>query len=223
MPLCRAAASGAERSSLPEYLTHFFYEFVTLLVMLDPIATIPLFLVVTEGLDRRKSILVAFYAMAISFVVLVFFIAGGQFLLAALKVPLASFQLAGSLVLLLFGLKMVLGRMDDEMAALPAAATPLERAIFPLAIPAVAGPGAMLTVVLLADNTGRAWSELVATTGVLALCLLVIFVTFALATLIFRFLGKPGIEIVSRVFGLVLASIAVTGIIASIKVSFGLA
>lgn len=207
---------------MPEYLTHFFYEFVTLLVILDPVATIPLFLVAAAGLDRRGSILVAFYAMAISFLVLVFFIVGGQFLLSALKIPIASFQLAGSIVLFLFALKMVLGRMDEQAAASSTAATPLERAVFPLAIPTIAGPGSILTVVLLADNSGRAWSELVATTGVLALCLLVMFATYALATVVFRFLGKPGIEVVSRVFGLVLASIAVTGMIASIKVSFGL-
>ena len=108
------------------------------------------------------------------------------------------------------------------MTALPATTPPLERAVFPLAIPAIAGPGAMLTVVLLADNTVRSFSEQVATTVILALCLLVMFITFALATVIFRFLGKSGIEIVSRVFGIVLASLAVTGIIASIKVSFGL-
>ncbi|GEP55575.1 UPF0056 inner membrane protein [Reyranella soli] len=222
MPLCATAVPGAERFALPEYLTHFFYEFVTLLVILDPIATIPLFLVAAEGLDRRGSLLVAFYAMVISFLVLMFFIVAGQFLLAALKIPIASFQLAGSLVLLLFGVKMVLGRMDEQLATSPVAATPLQRAVYPLAIPTIAGPGAILTVVLLADNTGRAWSELVATTGVLALCLLVMFVTYALATVVFRFLGKPGIEVVSRVFGLVLASIAVTGMIASIKVSFGL-
>jgi multiple antibiotic resistance protein len=207
---------------LPAFLTNFFYEFVTLLVILDPIATIPLFLVVTNGLDRRRSILVAFYAVVISFLVLLFFIVAGQSLLAALKIPMPSFHLAGSLILLWFGMMMVIGKMSGEMANLPASTPPLERAAYPLAIPAIAGPGAMLTVVLLADNTVRSWGEQIATAGVLALCLLVMFITFALAAVIFRFLGKPGIEIVSRVFGLVLASIAVTGIIASIKVSFGL-
>ncbi len=207
---------------MPAYLTHFFYEFVTLLVILDPIATIPLYLVVTDGLDRRRSILVAFYAVAVAFIVLLFFIVAGQFLLAALKIPMASFQLAGSLILLWFGMKMVMGKITEEVANLPAGTPPLERAIFPLAIPTIAGPGAMLTVVLLADNTVRTLSEQAVTTGILALCLLVMFVIFSLATVIFRFLGKPGVEIVSRVFGLILASIAVTGIIASIKVSFGL-
>jgi multiple antibiotic resistance protein len=207
---------------VPAYLTEFFYEFVTLLVVLDPIATIPLFLVVTSGLDRRRSMLVALYAVMISFLVLLFFIVAGQSLLTALKIPMPSFQLAGSLILLWFGMMMVIGKMSEQMADLPATTPPLERAAYPLAIPAIAGPGAMLTVVLLADNTVRSFGEQVATAGVVALCLLVMFITFALATLIFRFLGKAGIEIVSRVFGLILASIAVTGIIASIKVSFRL-
>src|SRR5262249_3946573 len=153
----------------------------------DPIATIPLFLVATDGLDRRRSILVAFYAVVISFIVLLFFIVAGQSLLAALKIPMASFQLAGSLILLWFGMKMVIGTMTEEIADLPVGPPPLERAVFPLAIPTIAGPGAMLTVVLLADNTVRSLSEQVATTGILALCLLLMFVTFALATVIFRF------------------------------------
>lgn len=99
---------------------------------------------------------------------------------------------------------------------------PLDRAVYPLAIPNIAGPGAILTVVLLTDNRARTVEEQIITTGVLALCLLVMFVTFASATLIIRFLGRAGIEVVTRVSGLILASIAVTGLIESIKVSFGL-
>lgn len=207
---------------MPAYLTNFFSEFVTLLVILDPVATVPLFLLVSDGLDRRKSILVAFHAVWIAFFVLVFFIVGGQFLLTALRIPMPSFQLAGSLILLLIAIKMVMGSLGEGAAALPAAASPLQRAIFPLAIPTLAGPGSMLTVVLLADNTVRSFGEQVATTGILALCLLVIFLTYALATVILRFMGKAGIEIVSRAFGLILASLAMSGIIESIKISFGL-
>jgi len=56
----------------PTFLNHFFSEAVTLFVILDPVATLPIFLAVTAGLDRRKSLLVAFYALAISFVILLF-------------------------------------------------------------------------------------------------------------------------------------------------------
>ena len=200
---------------------HVTYEFVTLFVVLDPIASLPVFVAVTAGLSRRQSLLVGFYALGISFLVLLFFIVAGQHLLNALKIPMASFQLAGSLVLLLFGLKMVLGKISEEANA-AATGSLLERAVYPLAVPGIAGAGAMLTVVLLTDNNTRSVTEQVTTTGILALCLTIFFVLFSLAGAIFRVLGRPGIEIVSRVFGLILASIAITSLVIAIKVSFGI-
>ena len=206
----------------PTFLNNFFSEAVTLFVILDPVATLPIFLAVTTGLDRRKSLLVAFYALAIAFAILLFFILIGQGLLNALRIPMASFQLAGSLVLLLFGLKMILGKVVEEATGLPAETTLFQRAVFPLAVPGIAGAGAILTVVLLTDNTVRSFGEQVSTTGILVLCMVVMFGLFAAARAVFSVLGRPGIEIVSRVFGLILVSIAVTGLVTAIKLSFGL-
>jgi len=205
------------------FVNTFVYEFVTLFVILDPVATLPVFLAATVGLTRRQSLGVAAYAVGISFLVLMFFIAGGQHLLEALKIPMPAFQLAGSIVLLLFGLSLVLGRVTKEVAAMPADASLLERAVYPLAIPGVAGAGAILTVVLLTDNNTRTFGEQAQTTAILVLCLALLFVLFALASFLFRILGRSGVEIVSRVFGLILCSIAVNGLIIAIKLSFHLA
>jgi multiple antibiotic resistance protein len=201
---------------------HVTYEFVTLFVVLDPIATLPIFIAVTAGLTRRQSLLVAFYALGVSFLVLLFFIVAGQHLLNALRIPMASFQLAGSLVLLLFGLKMVLGKISEDAGAAATAGSLLDRAVYPLAVPGIAGAGAMLTVVLLTDNNTRSIAEQATTTAILLLCLTILFILFALAAAIFRVLGRAGIEIVSRVFGLILASIAITSLVIAIKVSFGI-
>src|SRR5882757_4654033 len=205
------------------FVNTFLYEFVTLFVILDPVATLPVFLAATVGLTRRQSLGVAAYAVGISFLVLLFFIAGGQFLLEELKIPMPAFQLAGSIVLLLFGLSLVLGRVTKEVAAMSADASLMERAVYPLAIPGIAGAGAILTVVLLTDNNTRSFAEQASTTGILVLCLACLFVLFALASFLFRILGRSGIEIVSRVFGLILCSIAVNGLIIAIKLSFHLA
>jgi multiple antibiotic resistance protein len=202
------------------FANNFVYEFVTLFVILDPVATVPIFLFVTAGLTRRQSLVVAAYALGVAFLVLLFFIAGGQSLLQELKIPMASFQLAGSLILLLFGINMVLGKVTKEVANVPVDATLMERAIYPLAIPGIAGAGAILTVVLLTDNNARTFAEQVSTTGILALCLVCFFFLFALSGLLFRLLGRSGGEIVSRVFGLILASIAVNGLVTAIKLSF---
>jgi multiple antibiotic resistance protein len=203
--------------------THtFVYELVTLFVILDPVATVPIFLAATVGLTRRQSLQVAAYAISIAFGVLLFFIVGGRFLLGALHIAMPAFQLAGSLVLLLFGLKMVLGQVTQEAAAIPADASLLERAVYPLAVPGIAGAGAMLTVVLLTDNNTRTLGEQLLTTGELVLCMIALFGLYAASGLLFRLLGRAGIEIISRVFGLILASIAVNGLITAIKLSLGL-
>ena len=138
------------------FQTHFFYEIVTLLAVLDPTAAIPnFFLTATASLSRRQSLKVAAYAAATAFLVLFFFICVGQHLLQALKIPMTSFQLAGSIVLLLFGVKLVLGQVAEEVFAISSNATLAQRAVYPLAIPTIAGAGSMLTVVLLTDNNVR--------------------------------------------------------------------
>jgi multiple antibiotic resistance protein len=204
--------------------THTFaYELVTLFVILDPVSTIPIFLAATVGLARKDSLKVGAFAVLISFFVLLVFIAGGQFLLNALHIPMASFQLAGSLVLLLFGLKLVLGKVTEEASAIPGGTPMFERAVYPLAIPGIAGPGAMLTVVLLTDNNTRTVMEQALTTAELAICLAILLGIYAMASFLYRVLWRGGIEIVSRVFGLVVASIAVNNLIIAIKLSFNLA
>ena len=204
--------------------THtFLYELVTLFVILDPVATIPVFLAATVGLERKDALKVAAYAVAIAFLVLLFFIAAGQLLLNTLHIPMASFQCAGSIVLLLFGLKLVLGKVTEEAAAIPGGTPLYERSIYPLAIPGIAGPGAMLTVVLLTDNNVRSFAEQAITTGELAVCLALLFGVYAAASFLYRLLGRGGVEVISRVFGLIVASIAVNNLIIAVKLSFGLA
>lgn len=209
---------------MPTTFTHTFaYELVTLFVILDRVSTIPIFLAATLGLARGASLKVGAYAILISFVVLLVFIVGGQLLLSALHIPMPSFQLAGSIVLLLFGLKLVLGKVTEEASALPEGLSLFDRAIYPLAIPGIAGPGAMLTVVLLTDNNTRSVMEQAITTGELAICLAILLGIYAMASFLYRVLGRGGIEVVSRVFGLVVASIAVNNLIIAIKLSFNLA
>ncbi|MCA0305161.1 MAG: MarC family protein [Proteobacteria bacterium] len=204
------------------FANSFFYEFVTLYVILDPVATIPVFLAVTTGLTRRRQLAVAGAACLIAFAILLFFILLGDKLLDALHVEMAAFQLAGGLVLLLFGLQMTLGKVTETALSMPADATIIHRSVFPLAMPSIAGAGSILTVMLLADNTDRTFAEQVQTTAVLVACLVALFVGFALSSVLSRLLGRGGIEIVSRVFGLILTSIAVTNLIVAIKLSFGL-
>lgn len=198
------------------------YEIVTLYVVLDPVAAIPIFLGVTAGLDQRQRLKVAGYAIIVSFAIFMFFISIGHQLLNALHIPMASFQLAGSLILLIFGLQMALGRISHATTQDESGHTLLQRAVFPLATPCIAGSGSIMTVMMLTDNAARTSSEIVQTVLVLCICLSILFIVLCLAGAIARLIGRGGIEVISRVFGLILTSIAVTNIIIAIKISFAL-
>ena len=200
----------------------FTYEFFTLLVILDPIATVPIFLAVTHGMKWRDSIKVAITALMVAFVILTVFIFLGLEFLKVLHIPTASFQLAGSFILFMLGLNMVTGTIHHEVAQIPESASILERSVYPLATPTIAGAGAILTVVMLSDNHERVLSEQLQTTMVLLLCLSVHLVSFIAGGFIFRYLGNVGIQVMTRVFGLMICSIAVSGMIVAIKLSFGL-
>jgi multiple antibiotic resistance protein len=89
-------------------------------------------------------------------------------------------------------------------------------------MPSIAGAGAILTVVMLSDNDGRVLTEQLQTTLVLGLCLLVHLGSFMVGGFIMRYIGTVGIQIITRVFGLMICSIAVSGMIVAIKLSFGL-
>ena len=200
----------------------FFYEVVTLYVVLDPIAAVPIFLAATKGLDQRARVKVAAYGVAVAFLIFLFFIFIGHALLEALHIPMASFQLAGSIVLFLFGLQMALGNMPEPAPSEEGGGSLLQRAIFPLATPCIAGSGSIMTIMMLTDNVARTAAEKLQTILVLSLCLGFLFSVLALGGVIARILGRNGIEVISRVFGLILISIAVTNIIVAIKISFGL-
>jgi multiple antibiotic resistance protein len=202
--------------------SNFTYEFFTLLVILDPIATVPIFLAVTQGMKWTDSVKVAVTALLVAFVILAAFIFLGLEFLRMLSIPTASFQLAGSFILFMLGLTMATGKIHHEVAAIPENASILERSIYPLAMPSIAGAGAILTVVMLSDNDGRVLTEQLQTTLVLALCLSVHLVSFMVGGFIIRYIGTVGIQIITRVFGLMICSIAVSGMIVAIKLSFGL-
>ncbi len=207
---------------LTEIPHDFVYEFVTLLAILNPVTAVPILLAVASGLSPRDTFKVGCYALMISFLILLFFVTGGQLLLNELKIPMPAFQLAGSMLLLLFALRMTVEGAVSQPGPAGRAATLFERAIFPLAFPKIAGTGAILTVVLLTDNKTRTMAEQASTVGVVALCLLCFVPLFALAGGLSRWLGRSGIEIIGRVFGLILASIAVNSMIIAIKLSFDL-
>ena len=188
-------------------------HFVTMWVIINPIGKVPIFLAVTKGIDQKKHSTIAVQAVLVSAGILFFFIVLGQVLLDGLGISLASFRIAGSIVLFLFGLKMIFGSLTSETNIQDDSATDQNVAIFPLAVPAIAGPGAMLAVVLLTDNHRFSIPEQVLTTATVIVVLAMTLVLLLLAKPIYKVIGEGGASIVSRVMGMFLAAIAVDGVL----------
>ncbi len=198
-------------------------DFVTVWVVVDPIGTIPVFIAMTAGLSSSERRGVAIRAALFAAAILLVFILVGQILLEALGVSLISFQIAGSIVLFLFALQMIFGPAKpvkdigvvEAEAGEGARETRVSRgdvneiAVFPLAVPSLASPGAMLAVVVLTDNHRYSVSEQVVTSGLMLLVILAALVLMLAAGPINRLIGISGASILSRVMGLILATVAV--------------
>lgn len=197
-------------------------EFISLWVVIDPIGSIPVFIAVTAGLQVSMQRKIAVKASAIAAAILMFFLVLGQVLLEQLSISLDAFQIAGGIVLFLFALTMIFGdsKPDEEKKQIQGNVAHL--AVFPLAVPSLASPGAMLSVVMLTDNHRFSIEEQVITALVMLSIILITLILFFLAAPIQRVIGNAGASIVSRVMGLILASVAVDNILKAITAYFGL-
>lgn len=187
-------------------------EFITLWVVIDPIGTLPVFLAVTAGMSAGQRRAVAIRAVVVSFVVLTLFIVLGQVVLDALGLALPAFQIAGGIVLFLFALTMIFGhsKPEEEIAE---AERVRQTSVFPVAIPSIASPGAMLTVVILTDNDRFALTHQAMTTALMALVLAVTLAILLAASPLLRVIGTTGAAVISRVMGMLLAAVAVDAVL----------
>ena len=190
--------------------------FVTLFIVIDPIGVAPIFASITPSDTVAQRRRIAVKGVAIAAVILFAFAFGGQLLLSALGIGLPAFQIAGGLLLLLLSIDMVMARHSGLRDTTPGETEESVKrddvSVFPLAIPLIAGPGALTSIVLLMGHT----EDLIAGVGVVAVMLLVLTLTLlcllATATLM-RVLGQTGINVVTRVFGIIMAALAVQFII----------
>ncbi|WP_407492131.1 MarC family protein [Pseudooceanicola sp. MF1-13] len=189
-----------------------FEQFVILWVVIDPIGTIPVFVAVTAGMAPNRLRRTAFQAAGVAALVLGFFLVLGQFLIDALGISLPAFQIAGGLILFAFAFTMIFGQPMNGSGAVQERGDGMP-AIFPLAVPSIASPGAMLAIVLLTDNNRFSIPEQAVTALVMLAVLGVALLLMLLAAPILKVIRLSGAAIVSRVMGMVLAAVAVDNVI----------
>lgn len=194
-------------------VTAILRELVTLFVVIDPIGTLPVFYFATAGVPRALHWKIALRAVVVAWCVLLAFLVAGQFLLESLGLRLGSFQIAGGIVLFLFAMTMIFGESKPEREIGEAGRDHLSGAVFPLAMPSIASPGAMLAIVVLTDNHRHAVTEQVVTAGLLTVVLLMTLGLLLLASQLKKVLGQTGASVISRVMGIILATVAVDAVL----------
>ena len=198
----------------------FAKTFLTLLVVIDPIGSIPVFIYATTNISPDLHRAFAVRAVLIAGGVLLFFLVLGQLLLEGIGLRLGSFQIAGGIILFLFALQMMFGESKPSVEIHESEADNtdhLEGAAFPLAMPSIASPGAILAIVVLTDNHAVSVMEQGVVAAVLVVVLLITLGLLLAATKIIHFIGATGASVISRVMGLILATIALDAVFVGLE------
>ncbi|MGB8622974.1 MAG: MarC family protein [Paracoccaceae bacterium] len=196
--------------------TFLISAFVTLFVIIDPIGLTPVFLAVTQGMTRTERRVIALRAAAIAIGLLTLFGLFGEAVLGFVGITMPAFRIAGGILLFLTALDMLFERRAKRREDQAEEDRP-DPSVFPLATPLIAGPGAMATMILLTGQAGGGW---LATASVLLVMLAVISVVlslFLVSSLLEHLLGKTGINVVTRLLGMLLAALSVQFVLDGLK------
>ena len=191
--------------------------FITLFVTMDPIGNIPLFLALTAGmstLDRRAT---ALRGVLVSFAILALFAITGMTVLDGMGITIHAFRVAGGLLLFYTAFEMIYAQRQERKAQTSELAMKdkiANLAVFPLAIPLIAGPGSISATILLAsqlstETDGQAWVGTSILIGVLVVLLAITYVTLRSAEYFDKFLGQTGRIVLTRLLGVLLAALSV--------------
>ena len=198
--------------------------FITLLVTVDPVGLAPIFLGLTQGLNRKERYAVAIRATLIATVLLLMFLVIGKGILDTLGITIHAFRVAGGLLLFYIAFEMVFAkRLERKEKASETAVTKdhiANIAVFPLALPLIAGPGAISATILLSTGMPGVEGKGILAAVIVAVTALVM-LSFMAAELIDKYLGETGRTILTRLLGVLLAALSVQfvvdGLIALLK------
>ena len=175
--------------------------FIAVFVLADAIGNIPIVLILTKGMTPEERNKVIDKAMLVAIAVLLLFAFAGQLILNYLEISMASLRVAGGLLLLLISLQMLRGELDT-----PITEEGRDVAITPLALPLLAGPGTLTTVMLFMSKSPS--SHIGVVLGIVA-AMFISWVILRLGTYIDKWIGAEGSVIVTQLFGFLLAALAV--------------
>jgi multiple antibiotic resistance protein len=185
-------------------------SFLTLFVVMDPVGLAPIFLGLAGGRSDQERRRIAGRAVLVAGGILAAFGVGGAWLLRYLGISMDAFRVSGGVLLFLIAVDMVLARNERETEEEEAEAhSRADISVFPLAIPMIAGPGALASLMILANEAHGDPRGLALVLGTAAVVLLLGYAALRLASRVARLLGQTGVNVVTRVLGVLLAALAV--------------
>jgi len=188
--------------------------FVAVFIVVDPFGLVPFFISLTAGFDARRRRATILKAGTVAFVVLLLFVLAGNAILRTLGIQPGSFYIAGGILLFLVSIDLLFGKPGRTKTPPPdsaAAAVPAERedvSIFPLAVPMLAGPGT-ITTILLYVSAGRGAVEISVLTACVAVAIACAMLTMSLSAAFLRVLGRTGVSVIERIMGILLSGLSV--------------
>ena len=197
--------------------------FTTMFIIIDPPGLTPVFIALTQGMSAAQRRTIAIRACVVSAVLMVLFLFLGETVLGFIGISMNAFRIAGGILLFLTALDMLFQRRQarrEDSAAEGQAEHHDDPSVFPLALPLIVGPGAITTIILLAGEA-QGVADFGAIAGVLMAILLIVLLSFLAAPAIERALGKTGLNIVTRVLGMLLAALAVQFVLDGLR-GFGI-
>ena len=200
----------------------FIAAFVTLFVIIDPIGLAPIFASLTVGTPVKHQRKMALLGSFIGLVILVFFAIGGEAFLGALGISLDALKIAGGIMLFIMALEMVFEKRAERKQE---AADKIDEhfediSVFPVAMPLVAGPGAITTVMLLMAHEANNFEGQLAVLAALVIVMVITVIVFFMAGKLMKLLGPSVNAILTRLLGMILAALAAQFIIDGIAGAF---
>ncbi len=194
--------------------TSLITSFVTLFVIIDPIGLAPMFIALTKGADAAHRRAVALRACATGTAILLMFGLFGEAVLNFTGISMPAFRIAGGILLFLTAMDMLFERRTARRKGQTSNAD--DPSVFPLATPLIAGPGAITSMILLTDKAPDTTAEIAVYLVMLSVIVLVL-VFFLASTLIERLLGAIGVNVITRLLGMLLAALSVQFVIDGLK------
>lgn len=205
-------------------MTAFFFKvFISLFTIMGPFSIVPSFLTLSHNFSDYQKNKVALKAVVIATCILFVCTLLGEKVFRLFGISLSSFKIAGGIVLLLMGINMLHAktpRTKTTQKELHDAMGVDDISAFPLATPLMAGPGAISTVIILSSQYYNKFSCIIVILAVILACSSILFVFLVYSRVIHKFIGSTGLNIMMRLMGLILSSIAVEQIVTGLKASF---